>query len=122
MEDSQEGQSCEIISWVYCEVDEQLQNELAVRFYVSLQCVSCELKFFTGIVGGQRFKHQTAYLIGEVRVVLYTWNFYMEKKKIFVSRFPHSFYNWLHIQKLQGLYQLLHIKAKIDPFTILPIC
>ena len=29
-------------------VDEQLQNELAVRFHVSLQCVSCELKFFTG--------------------------------------------------------------------------
>ena len=30
-------------------VDEWLQNELAVSFYVSLQCVSCELKFFTGM-------------------------------------------------------------------------
>ena len=29
-------------------VDEWLLNELAVSFYVSLQCVSCELKFFTG--------------------------------------------------------------------------
>ena len=30
-------------------VDEWLQNELAVSFHVSLQCVSCELKFFTGL-------------------------------------------------------------------------
>ena len=29
-------------------VEEWLQNELAVSFHVSLQCVSCELKFFTG--------------------------------------------------------------------------
>ena len=34
---------------MHCEVAERLQNELAVRFHVSLQCVSCELKFFTGI-------------------------------------------------------------------------
>ena len=38
-EDSQQGYK----------VDERLQNELAVRFHVSLQCVSCELKFFTGM-------------------------------------------------------------------------
>ena len=31
--------------------DEWLQNELAVSFHVSSQCVSCELKFFTGGVG-----------------------------------------------------------------------
>ena len=48
MEDSQEGHSCEIISWMHCEVDERLQNELGLRFHVSLQCVGCELKFFTG--------------------------------------------------------------------------
>ena len=47
-EASQEGHSCEIISWMHCEVDEWLQNELAMRFHVSLQCVSCELKFCTG--------------------------------------------------------------------------
>ena len=35
--------------WVCCEVDEWLQNELAVSFYVSLQRVSCELKFLTGL-------------------------------------------------------------------------
>ena len=51
-EDSQEGHSCEIISWMHCDVAEQLQNELAVRFHVSLQCVSCELKFFTRLVCG----------------------------------------------------------------------
>ena len=34
-----------------CEVDERLQNELAVRFHVSLQCVSCELKFFRNLEG-----------------------------------------------------------------------
>ena len=39
---------CEIVSWVSCEVDEWLQNELAVSFYVSLQCVCSEVKFFTG--------------------------------------------------------------------------
>ena len=32
-EDSQEGHSCEIISWVRCEVDEWLPNELAVRLW-----------------------------------------------------------------------------------------
>ena len=31
-----------------CEVDEWLQNELAMRFHVTWQCVNCELKFFTG--------------------------------------------------------------------------
>ena len=51
-EDSQEGHSCEIISWVCCKVDEWFQNELAVRFHVNLQCVSCELKFFTGSGSG----------------------------------------------------------------------
>ena len=29
-------------------LDEWLQNKLGVSFHVSLQCVSCELKFFTG--------------------------------------------------------------------------
>ena len=45
---SQEGHSCEIILWVHCEVAERFQNELAVSFHVIMQCVSCELKFFTG--------------------------------------------------------------------------
>ena len=38
----------ELILWVHCEVDEWLENDLVVNFYVSSQCVSCELKFFTG--------------------------------------------------------------------------
>ena len=37
-----------LILWFRCEVDEWLQNELAVSFHMSSQCVSCELKFFTG--------------------------------------------------------------------------
>ena len=40
---------CELIWWGHYEVDEWLQNELAVSFHVSSQCVSCELKFFTGM-------------------------------------------------------------------------
>ena len=43
-ENSQEGHCCEIISWLHCEVAERLQNELAMRFRVSLLCASCELK------------------------------------------------------------------------------
>ena len=30
------------------EVNERPYNELAVTYHVSSQCVSCELKFFTG--------------------------------------------------------------------------
>ena len=39
---------CELILWVCCEVDEWLQDALAMSFHVSSQCVGCELKFFTG--------------------------------------------------------------------------
>ena len=40
---------CDIVALASCEVDEWLQNELAVSFHVSFQCASCELKFFTGL-------------------------------------------------------------------------
>ena len=35
---------------VRCEVDEWLQNELSGSYHVNSQCVSCELKFLTGLV------------------------------------------------------------------------
>ena len=60
MKDSQEGHSCEIISWVHSEVNERLQNELAARFHVSLLCASCKLKSFTGILPG--YHSTTGYL------------------------------------------------------------
>ena len=59
---------CETVSSVSCVVDEWLQNELALSFRVSLQCVSCtdlytgqcmvscELKFYTGNFAGYWWK------------------------------------------------------------------
>ena len=41
---------CELIVRICSELDEWLQNEVAVSFHVISQCVSCEFKFFTGIL------------------------------------------------------------------------
>ena len=53
---------------MHCQVDEQLQNELAVRFHVSLQCVSCELKFLLGSVFSETFSEKAGVSFPSVEI------------------------------------------------------